>query len=217
LPFEGLEIQMRKATIILLPLTLIFSSCDQNARDFAKNAKAILDDYAARIDLQIQAESQYYQRDAVFEVKHQHENLQNSVKADRGELGSELAVELSVGSKSPLRARSYLRDYAQSEYTRRRAAYTGEVDATRQYLAKLQLLQADKDRVQALGKLLDGLSKKLSLTAEVGAVKQAVSDTKTDFDKLICDDIATKLKAAPDNKSLLQLQKDRKCPAGGAK
>jgi hypothetical protein len=46
---------------------------------------------------------------------------------------------------------------------------------------------------------------------------QAVSETKTDFDKLICDDIATKLKTAADSKSLRQLQKDRKCPAGGTK
>jgi hypothetical protein len=208
---------MRKATIILLPLTLIVASCDQKARDFAKNAKTILDDYAARIDRQIQTEAQYYQRDAVLEVKHQHENLQNSVKADRSELRSELAIELTAGSKSPLRTRSYLRDYAQSEYARRSAAYTGQVDATGQYLAKLQLLQADKDRVQALGKLLEALSRKLSLAAEMSAVTQAVSETKTDFDKLICDDIATKLKTAADSKSLLQLQKDRKCPAGGTK
>jgi hypothetical protein len=208
---------MRRATLILLPLTLLFSSCDRNARNFAKNAKAILDDYAARVDRQIQTESQYYQRYAVLEAKRQHENLQNSLKADRGELGAELAIELDEGSKSPLRTRSDLRDYAQSEFARRSAAYTVEVDTTRQYLAKLQLLQADKDRIQALGKLLEGLSKKLSLAAEVVAVKQTVIDTKTDFDKLICDDIATKLMSAPDNKSLLQLQKDRKCPAGGTK
>ena len=212
-----MRIHMRRATILLLPLTLAFSSCDQNAQNFAKNAKSMLDDYAARIDRQIQTETQYYQRDAVLEVNHHHENLVNSATADRGEQGSDLAVELNAGSKSPARIRTYMREYAQSEYTKRRDAYTGEVDATRQYLAKLQLLQADKDRIQALGKLLDGLSKKLSLTAEVSAVKQTVSDTKTDFDKLICDNIASKLKSAPDSQSLLQLQKDRKCPTGGTK
>jgi hypothetical protein len=210
---------MRRATIILLPLTLALSSCDKNAQDFATKAKAILDDYAARIDRQILTESQYYQRDAALEVRHRHENLVNSAEADRGEQGSDLAVELSAGSKSPIRIRSYLREYAQSEYIKRRDAYTGEVDATRQYLAKLQVLQANKDRIQALGKLLEGLSKKLSLIAEVSAVKQTVSETKTDFDKLICDDIATKIAKATgkDKDSLLQLQKDRKCPTGGAK
>jgi hypothetical protein len=208
---------MRRTAIILIPLTIALSSCDQNARDFAKNTKAILDDYAARVDRQIQIESQYYQRDAVFEMKHHHENLVNSTKADRGERGSDVAVELDSGSKSPLRTRSYLREYAQSEYTSRRTAYTGEVDATRLYLAKLQVLQGDKDRIQALGKLLDGLSKKLSLSAEVSAVKQTVSDTKTDFDKLICDDIATKLRTATgkDRESLIKLHSDRKCPTGG--
>ncbi len=208
---------MRRSTIILLPLMLTLVSCDQKARDFAKNAKAMLDEYAARIDRQIQTESQYYQRDAVLEVKHQHENLLNSTKADRAERGSELAVEFNEGSKSALRIRSYLREYAQSEYASRRDTYTGEVDATRQYLANLQVLQADKDRIEALGKMLDGLSKKLSLTDEVSAIKQTVSDTKTDFDKLICDDIATKLKTATgkDKDSLTQLQTDRKCPTDG--
>jgi hypothetical protein len=110
-------------------------------------------------------------------------------------------------------------EYAQSEYTRRRNAYTGEMDATRVYLAKLQSLQADKDRIQALGKLLDGLSTKLSLIAEVSAVKQTVSDTKTDFDRLICDDIAKKLRTATgkDKESLSRLQTDRKCLTGGTR
>jgi hypothetical protein len=209
---------MRRSTIVvLLFLVLTLTSCDQTARDFAKNVKAMLDEYGARIDRQIRTESQYYQRAAVLEVKHQHENLLNSMKADRAERGSELAAELNEGSKSALRIRGYLREYAQSEYTSRRDAYAGEVDATRQYLAKLQVLQADKDRIGALGKLLDGLSKKLSLTDEVSAIKQAVGDTKTDFDKLICDDIATKLKAATgkDKDSLTKLQADRKCPTGG--
>jgi hypothetical protein len=193
---------------------LTLASCDQKARDFAKNAKVMLDEYSARIDRQIQAESQYYQRDAVLEVKHQHENLVNSAKADRAERRSELAAALSEGSKSELRVRGYLGEYAQSEYNSRRDAYTGEVDATRQYLAKLQTLQAEKDRIEALGKLLDGLSKKLSVADEVGAIKQTVGDTKTDFDKLICDNIATRLKTATgnDKESLLKLQKDRKCP-----
>ncbi len=204
---------MRRATTILLPLTLALSACDQNARDFARNAKAILDQYASRIDREIGAESQYYQREAVLEVKHRHENLVNSIKADRAERGSEMAVELS-GAGSPLRIRTYLREYAQSEYMRRRGVWTGEMDSSRQYLANLQTLQADKDRIQALGKLLDGLSsKKLNLTAEIGAATQAVSDTKTDFDKLICDDIAARLKTASgkDKESLGKLQADRKC------
>jgi hypothetical protein len=208
---------MKRATMILLPLTLALSGCDQNARDFATNAKTMLDRYAARIDREIAAESQYYQREAVLEVKHRHENLANSIKADRAERGSETAVELSGGG-SPLRIRTYLRDYAQSEYTRRVGAWTGETDSSRQYLANLQTLQADKDRIHALGKLLDGLSsKKLNLAAEIGAATQAVSETKTDFDKLICDDVAAKLKGASgkDKESLGNLQRDRKC--GGAR
>lgn len=204
---------MRRTAIFVVPLALALSSCDRNAREFANSAKAILDDYAARIDRQIQIESQYYQRDAVVEMRHHRENIANSMKADRSERGSDLVVELNAGTKSPLQIRSYLREYAQSEYTKRRDAYNGEVDATRAYLAKLQLLQANKDRIQALGKLLDGLSKKLSVTAEVNAVSQAVSGAKTDFDTLICDDIAARLKTAAgrDKDSLKKLQMDRKC------
>src|SRR5260370_30518477 len=96
---------------------------------------------------------------------------------------------------------------------RRRAVCTGEMASSRKYLANLQTLQADKDRIQALGKLLDGLSsKKLNLTAEIGAATQAVSDTKTDFDKLICDDIAARLKTASgkDKETLGTLQADPK-------
>jgi hypothetical protein len=208
---------MRQPAILLLPLMFTLASCDQKARDFAKDAKTMLDEYAARIDRQIQTESQYYQHYAVLEVKHQHENLVIAERADRAERRSELAVGLAEGSKSELRVRNYLREYAQSEYDSHRDAYIGEVDATRQYLAKLQALQADKDRVEALGKMLDGLSKKLSLTDEVSAIKQTVSDTKTDFDKLICDDIANRLKAATgkDKDSLTKLQSDRKCPTDG--
>ena len=199
--------------MILLPLSLALSACDQNARDFAANAKAMLDQYAARIDREIGAESQYYQREAVVEVKHRHENLVNSIKADRAERGSETAVELTGGG-SPLRIRTYLREYAQSEYTRRLGAWTGETDSSRQYLANLETLQADKDRIHALGKLLDGLSsKKLNLTAEIGAATQAVRETKIDFDKLICEDVAAKIKTASgrDKESLGKLQADRKC------
>ena|ERR1035441_1759764 len=47
---------MRRSTIILLPLILILTCCDEKARDFAKNAKAMLDEYTARIDGQIQAD-----------------------------------------------------------------------------------------------------------------------------------------------------------------
>lgn len=208
---------MRRLPLILLPLILTLTSCDQNARDFAKNAKALLDEYAARIDGQIQAESQYYQRDAVLEAKHRHENLLNSATAERSERFSEVAASISQGSKSPLQFRTYLRDYAQSEYTSRRDEYYGEVDATRPYLAKLQALAASKDRIQALSKLLDGLSQKVSPIDETGAIKQTVSDAKTDFDRLICDDIVTKLKTATgkDKDTLTRLQTDRKCPTSG--
>jgi hypothetical protein len=204
---------MRRMAITVVTLALALSSCDRHAREFANSARAMLDDYAARIDRQIQIESQYYQRDAVIEMRHHRENLVNGMKADRAESGSDLAVELDAGSKSPLQIRSYLREYAQSEYTRRRDAYNGEVDATRVYLAKLQLLQANKDRIQAVGKLLDGLSQRLSMTAEVNTVSQAVGGAKTDFDTLICDDIATRLRTAmgKDRDSLTKLQMDRKC------
>ena len=84
-------------------------------------------------------------------------------------------------------SRNDLRDYAQSVYTSQRAAYVGQLDATRQQLAQVQALQACKDRVEALGKLLEALAKKESLTEELSAMKQTVTDTKTDFDKLICD------------------------------
>jgi len=80
---------MRRIPLILLPLILTLTSCDQKARDFAKSAKALLDEYASRIDGQIQIESQYYQRDAVLEAKHRHENLLNSATADRSERFSE--------------------------------------------------------------------------------------------------------------------------------
>lgn len=209
----------RSAKLLLLPIfACCLTSCDRSAQEFAKNTSILLDEYAARIDGQINAESQYYQRDAVLEVNHQHENSLNSSIAAREEQGLELAIALNEGGKSTLRVRSYLREYAESEYTRLRAAYSGDVDLTRAYLGKLQALQANKDRVQALEKLLDGLARKLSIAGEVSTIKQTVSETKTNFDTLICDDIATKLRSASGTAkdSLTQLQTDRKCPTSGA-
>lgn len=205
---------MKKLSVLaLFPLAFLLTGCDQAARDFAKSAKAMLDEYAARIDSQILTESQYYQRAAVLDAGQQHQNLLNSLTADRGEKGSDLAAEIQQSAQTAAAVRSYLREFAESEFSERRDAYVQQADSTRQFLANLQTLQAAKDRVEALDKLLDALANKPGLIDQAKAIQQTVSDTKTDFDKLICDDIAKKLMTATgsDKASLTKLQSDRKC------
>jgi Tfp pilus assembly protein FimV len=203
---------MRKTFTILLSAALILlAGCDDKARDFAKNAKVLLDEYSRRIDRQIQVESEYYQRNAVLQVRHQHENAANAARADRSERVVEQALRLNPDRTT---IRSVLKDYAQSEYNSRRAAYLGETELTRQFLANIQALQADKERIAALGKLLDSLSAKRGTVEQIKAVQQAVGETKDDFDKLICKDINERLGKATNQEdlvSLIQLKKDRGC------
>lgn len=85
-----------------VPLLSVFAlaGCDGTAIEFAKQTKAMLDAYEKSIDVQIAAETKYYNTDAVIAKSAGSRQFEDSLGATRDELSTELSLAYLEGKKS---------------------------------------------------------------------------------------------------------------------
>ncbi len=206
---------------------LLLAGCDSTAIEFAKQTRALLNEYQKNINDQTADSMKYYHNDASIAASAAAQQLEGGLGIDRDERATELAADYLEGRKPVSLYRTDIRTYAQLEYDTRKDKLEAAVDAALPYQQQLAKLEANKETIEAVGKALDALQQKRSLKTEAEDLKGFVTDTKTDFSLLVCADLKTK-KAALDAKiatetgaqkttdqaqstALAQLRTDRKC------
>jgi hypothetical protein len=204
-----------KTLIGFLPFCLLLTGCDQRAEEFARQADGLLNEYQKRIDDQIASATVYYQKAAAISALQAERVGIESLQAEREERATHLEADYREGRKPPSLYRSDLRSYAEVDYAHLKAELTADVDASAPYLSQLVTLETDQAVIDAFDKILKNLAKPRSIRDEVTDIQQFITDSKTEFDKLVCAGIAKQLAANPpaDKAATLKaLQKTQKCP-----
>ncbi len=196
---------MPKRTL-LIPVILLLAGCDKSAIRFAKETKKLLQEYQKRVEAQISETEKYQGRHASLSASANWRRLNDTLDVERDERSTELAADYLEGRKPASLYRSQLRAYAQLEYEQRRQSLAANVDGSFPYLERLAALDADKENIQALSKMLGSLAENQSFSKELKDLESLVTDTKTAFDKQVCAELKKKGSAAAE-----KLRSDRHC------
>jgi hypothetical protein len=185
---------MRKIKIwIVLAAFLILAGCDQRAAEFAKKADELLTEYQKRIDAQIADATAYYQRAAAVSASETRRVTLESLEAERNERTTELEADYRENRKPASRYRTHLREYANEHFDRQKEWLASDLDASAPYLQQLVALESDKATIEAFSKMLKNLAQPRSAIDEIKDMEKFVAATKTEFNKLVCDDIAEQI------------------------
>jgi hypothetical protein len=204
-----------KLLIGILPFCLLLTGCDERAEEFARQTDGLLNEYHKRIDEQIARATAYYQQAATISAAQAERVGLESLQAERNERATHLEADYREGRKPPSLYRSDLRNYAEEDFAHLKDALIADVDASAPYLSQLVTLESDQAVIDAFDKILKNLARPRSIRDEVNDIQQFVTDSKTEFDKLVCSGIAKQLAANPpaDKAATLKaLQKSQNCP-----
>jgi hypothetical protein len=218
---------MRKLWLVL-PAFFLLTGCEQRAAEFAKKTDELLTEYQKRIDAQIADTTAYYQRAAAVTASETRRVTLDNLEAERNERTTELEADYRENRKPASLYRTHLRDYANEHFDRQKEWLSADLNASAPYLQQLVALESDKATIEAFSKMLKNLAQPRSAIDEIKDMKKFVDDTKTEFNKLVCADIAKQiqeLSTAPTGETadaakvrmdklaaVKKLKADNKCP-----
>jgi hypothetical protein len=176
--------------LMCLLLALLGSGCDERAQEFARKTAAILEQRSNELSRKIAAETKAFNAAAAAASDAHRDLIDSTLLNERNGRSIALAADYDEGRKPISKWRSDLAEYAQVDYTLNRDLLAADIDAGSLFLQKLHALQIEQDKVDALSKLLAALAKKPTLAADIQAVTQFAEDTKAEFDKKVCAELA---------------------------
>lgn len=177
-------------------LSLLASGCDEKAQEFAQQTATILGQRSEQLSRKIAAETNAYNNAAAAAAVAQRDLADSSLRNERNGRSIALAADYDEGRKPVSRWQTDVAEYAHIDYTLTRDLLAADIDAGSLFLQKLQAMKIEQDRVDALAKLLETLAKKPSLAQDLQAATAFVQDTKTEFDKKVCEALAKDTSAA---------------------
>jgi hypothetical protein len=186
----------RAGLILCLLVAPAVSACDDDARQFAVRTAQILQQRSAELTRKIAAERQAYEAVAGIANEVQRDLIEASLMNERTARSIALAADYDEGRKPPSRWQTDLAEYAQLDYRLNRDLLTADFGAGAEYMRKIQALEIEQAKVDALAKLLAALARKPSLAADLQAIGAFAEDMKTEFDAKVCEALAKDTSAA---------------------
>ena len=181
------------ACVLLAPCA---SACDEKAQEFARRTAAILQLRSAELSKKIAAENKAYETVAAIATEAHRDLIDSSLRNERNARAIAFAADYDEGRKPVSRWQSDLAEYGQIDYRLTRDLLIADVSAGTEFLQKLQELDIEQARVDALAKLLEALAKKPTLAQDLEAITAFAEDTKEEFDKKLCAALAKDTSAA---------------------
>lgn len=204
---------MRRALTVVL-LAVWSAGCDEDALRLAREAREVLLTYEKELGRKLVAEQRAYGEQSQVMAQAHREQLASSLEQERMERARTLALDFVESNVRVTRWREPLRAYANSDYTIQRALLLQDLGSEMGWVARIQALQVDKQKIRALATALGALSEKASFTDQVRAFAEFAEQVKTDFDTQVCTSLAmqakeaaTALKAAAGNDAALRKAK----------
>jgi hypothetical protein len=172
---------------LCLLLAPALTACDEKALQFALRTAEILRQRSTELTRKIAAERKAYQDVSAIANQVQRDLIESSLNNERTSRSIALAADYDEGRKPASRWQTDLAEYAQTDYRLNRDLLAADLGAGAEYMQKLQALEIEQAKVDALAKLLAALAKKPSLADDLTAITAFAEDTKAEFDKKVCE------------------------------
>jgi hypothetical protein len=185
---------MRSRLVIVSLIALGLAGCDENALRMAKEAHNILSAYERELEQKLASEQRAYTQQAQIEAEAVREQMYSSLEQERIERARSLALDFIEGKQDVRRWREPIRDYAKADYAIQQDILLEDMNSQSRYLEKIQALTVDKQKIVALSKAFHLLSEKPALADQLKDLADFAKETKTDFDKAVCDGLAAQIK-----------------------
>jgi hypothetical protein len=198
--------------LVIAALSLGLAGCDDQAKKFAEQTKALLDQRSEQLAAKIAAETAAYKKSAANATENQRALVDSTLRNERNERTDELAADYSEGRKPVSLWRKHIAEYAKIDFTQNRDLLAADMQSETRYLRKFEDLKVEKEKVDGLAKLLDALSKKRTLKEDVDALSGFSQDTKLQFDIKVCTHLnAIKGTTSPEAQSALNAYGAMRC------
>lgn len=186
---------MRRVLTVVL-LAIWSAGCDEDALRLAREAREVLLTYEKELGRKLAAEQRAYgEQSQVMALAHR-EQLASNLEQERTERARTLALDFVESDARVTRWREPLRAYANADYAVQRALLEQDLGSEMGWVARIQALQVDKQKIRALATALGALSEKASFTDQVQAFAEFADQAKTDFDAQVCTSLAAQAKDA---------------------
>ena len=171
---------------VIASLSVCLTGCDDKAKKFAEQTKSLLDQRSEQLAAKIAAEKAAYKKSAAHATENQRALVDSTLRNERNERTDELAADYSEGRKPVSLWRKHIAEYAKIDFTQNRDLLAADMQSETRYLQKFEDLKVEKEKVDALSKLLEALSKKRTLKEDSDALSGFSQDTKLRFDTKVC-------------------------------
>jgi hypothetical protein len=187
------------ATLAAFALTTGCS--DKEARDYAALLVTVVERYQAQIGRKVAAERKSYKDLAGVFAQAQTDDMIDSLLLDRTERSQAVAAQLVNGEIAPSRIPDLLRAYAAHDFDQTRQIFQREMDAGAHYLAGLEDLNAEAEKIETLHKLLQGLADGKGLATRSKDLTAFAQATAAQYSSDICKDLLHQIDVATQLKS----------------
>jgi hypothetical protein len=180
--------------VMTAALSLMLAGCDDQARKLADETKGLLKQRSEQLAAKIAAERAAYRKSAAHDTESRRALADSALRNERNERTDSLAADYDEGRKPVSLWRKDIGEYARIDYTRNRELLLAEMDSETLYIKKFEDLKAEKDKVDALAKLLDALANRRTIKEDVDALNGFAADTAKGFDVKICTELQNRKK-----------------------
>ena len=201
---------MRPTLSALIFGCLLLTGCDERALQMAKDARALLDSYEKELGKKLAAEQNAYRLQAQVEARAQREQAFANLEQERIERSRAMALDFLDGKRAVARWQEPVRDYARKDYEIQRGFLLEDMNGQMQFLARIQTLEVDKQKISALKQAFGALAEKPSLTAQAEQLASFAKETSSEFETQLCSNLTLQLKEKTAEIASLTAEADKK-------
>jgi protein involved in sex pheromone biosynthesis len=182
--------------IIVICSAFLLTGCDEEAQQYAKELKQVLGSYQEQVERKNNAEQAAYRSLTSYYAHAQEEDLFFKLQLERNERVRKLADEYVKGQRSAptnTELRALLKDFGNFDFEETRKGLEDESDVNTRYLANLESLQLETEKMESLSKALDSLSKPKRPLTQLKEFVAFATQVDKEFQKLGCEDVAREI------------------------
>lgn len=188
---------MRKIyAVVFLFAASFFTGCDdRDAQSYATELIGVLDSYQTQVNEKVKAEKRSYKELAAIYQESRLRVSESSLKQERRERSRKLVTAMIRSEYFPTSSDvlANLKDYGEQDFDTTRKLMELEADAQSQFLGDIEALEFDVETIAALKESLKDLAKPKGKLARLKAVAVFASESKKEFDGLLCQDLQVEI------------------------
>ena len=188
---------MKKGILVLITVaTFVLSGCgDKEAREYASKLIPVLDGYQQQLTAKVKEEKKSYERLADAYVGARKDDIMIRLASQRVNRSMDAADTLVADGKAPTRSElvTLLQDYAKTDFDMTRSLLQEGMDSRSRYLADVENIELELQKVKLLKEALTQLAKPDSDVKRLKAAAEAIAKTKDATTKLMSAEVQAQI------------------------